>query len=204
MKKSAVSVALIFVAPLAAADPVDNPGDFTQAFDTGRIKIGNLEEMDFNGVSIAGTVLDTAGNVFIPTAGVAVPDIVVPSPLGDVTIHFDSLSDGTGLLNAVTGDATFTISLRVFLINPSLPPDCGLEQVDFALTTGTDGTLTGVLYDMADGTATYVNNTFSVPVTSGCDFFGPLIDSFAGLPAGPGVNYINNLHGTFSPIFVGS
>jgi len=204
MKKSAVSLAFIFAASLAAADPVDNPEDFTQVFDTGRIKIGNLDEMDFSGVSIAGTVLDTDGNIFIPTAGIAVPDIVVPTPLGDVTIHFVSISDGTGSLNAVTGDATFTISLRVFLLNPTLPPDCGVEQLDFALTTGSDGTLTGVLYDMADGTATYVNNTFSVPVTSGCDFFGPLIDSFAGLPAGPGNNYINNMHGTFSPIFVGS
>lgn len=204
MKKSAVSIALIFAASLAAADPVDNPGDFTQLFDTGRIKIGNLDEMDFSGVSIAGTVLDTDGNIFIPTAGIAVPDIVVPTPLGDVTIHFVSISDGTGSLNAVTGDATFTISLQVFLLNPTLPPGCGVEQLDFALTTGSDGTLTGVLYDMADGTVTYVNNTFSVPVTTGCDFFGPLIDSFAGLPAGPGTNYINNLHGTFSPVFVGS
>ncbi len=200
----AASVALVVVSSLAIADPVDNPGDFTLAFDTGVIKIGNLQEYDFSGVSIAGTVLDVAGNVFIPTAGVAVPDIVVPSQLGNVTLHFVSLSDGTGSLNAVTGDATFAISLRLFLMNPSLPPDCRLDRVDLALTTGTDGTMTGVPYNMADGTATYVNNSFSVPVTSGCGFLGPTIDSLVGLPAGPGVNYINNLHGTFVPVFVGS
>jgi len=199
----AVAAALL-TSSMAAADPVDNPSDYTQTFDAGRIKIGTLPETDFNGVSIAGTVLDTAGDIFIPADGITVPDITVSSPLGDVILHFVSLSDQTGSLNAVTGDAAFNISLRIFLMNPNFPPDCRVDEIDVALTTGTDGTLTGVAYSMDDGTATYVNNSFTVPTTSDCGFFGTLIDAYVGLPADVGVNYINNMHGTFDTIFVGS
>jgi hypothetical protein len=200
----AVSVALL-TSSLAAADPVDNPSDYTQTFDAGRIRIGNLDETDFIGVSVAGTVQDTAGDILIQADGVVVPDITVTAPLvGDVTLHFVSLSDQTGSLNAVTGDASFNISLRIFLVNPNFPPDCRVDEIDIALTTGTDGTLTGVAYSMDDGTATYVNNSFTVPTTSDCGFYGPLIDAYVGLPAGSGVNYINSMHGTYAPVFVGS
>ncbi len=159
--------AAVLASSFAAADPVDNPGDFTLAFDIGRIKIGNLQETDFNGVSIAGTVLDTAGDIFVAADCIVVPDIVVTAPLvGDVTLHFVSLSDETGSLNAVTGDGSVAVSLRIFLMNPNFPPDCRIDQIDVALTTGTDGTFTGVAYSMGDGTATYVNNSFTVPATS--------------------------------------
>ena len=205
MKKNALlsaSLSLVF-ASFAVADPVDNPGDFTLDFDAGRIKIGSLDPSDFVGVSFAGTVLDTAGNI---SASVSVPDITIGgTPLGDVTLHFVSLSDAVGSLNALTGGATLSVSLRMFLMNPNFPPDCRIDRMDIALTTEADGTLTGILYDMGDGTATYVNNSFAVPTTSGCGFvFGPLIDSYAGLPADPGVNFIDNLHGTFSTVFTGS
>ncbi len=154
-------------------------------------------------MSFAGTVLDTAGNI---SASVAVSDITITgTPLGDVTLHFVSLSDVVGSLDALTGLTTLSVSLQMFLVNPNFPPECRIDRMDIALTTDTDGTLTGILYDMTDGTATYVNNSFSVPATTGCGFiFGPLIDSYAGLPAGPGVNWIDNLHGTFSTVFTGS
>src|SRR5712664_307865 len=135
----AVLFVFVFAASLATADPVDNPSDFTVAFDTGRIKIGNLQEEAFDGVSNAGTVLDTAGNIFIPAAGVSIPDLVVSSPLGEVTVHFVPLEDGTGSLNAVTGSATFSIALRLFIRNAAFPPDCRVDRIDMAFTTGSDG-----------------------------------------------------------------
>jgi hypothetical protein len=204
VKKNALLSAslLLAFASLAVADPVDNPGDFTLDFDTGRIKIGNLPEGDFVGVSVAGTVLDTAGNI---SASVAIPDITVGSPLGDFTLHFVALADAVGSLDAVAGGATLSVPLQMFLMNPNLPPECRIDRMDIALTTDAEGTLTGIPYDMTDGTATYVNNSFSVPVTTGCGLvFGALIDSYVGLPAEPGVNYIDNLHGTFSTVFTGS
>jgi len=193
----------LVLASLSVADPVDNPGDFTLDFDAGRIKIGSLDPSDFAGVSFAGTVLDTAGNI---SASVAVSDITISgTPLGDVTLHFVSLSDVVGSLDALTGLTTLSVSLQMFLVNPNFPPECRIDRMDIALTTDTDGTLTGILYDMTDGTATYVNNSFSVPTTTGCGFiFGPLVDSYAGLPAGPGVNWLDNLHGAFSTVFTGS
>jgi len=195
-------LSLVFTS-FAVADPVDNPGDFTLGFDSGRIKIGSLDPSDFSGVTFAGTVLDTAGNI---SATVAVADITISgTPLGDVILHFVPLSDVAGSLDAVTGLTTLSVSVQMFLVNPNFPPECRIDRMDIALTTDTDGTLTGIPYAMTDGTATYVNNSFSVPTTTGCGFiFGPLIDSYAGLPADPGVNYIDNLHGAFSTIFTGS
>jgi len=190
---------------LSLADPVDNPGDFVLAFDSGTLKLGNLDEMAIAAFSVSGTVLDGDGNVFIPAAAIILPDATVPAPIiGDVTVRFEPLADAIGTLNAVTGDATAGLSVRVHLINPLLPPGCALTPVDIALTSGSDGGLTGIPYSMDDGTATYVNNSFAVPRSSGCGFFGGIIDSQIGLPSPPPRNYVNNLHGTFDPIFTGS
>src|SRR5260370_15675661 len=174
------SLSLVF-APLAVADPVDNPGDFTLDFDAGRIKIGSLDPSDFAGVSFAGTVLDTAGNI---SASVAVSDITISgTPLRDVTLHFVSLSDVVGSLDALTGLTTLSVSLHMFLVNPNFPPECRIDPMDIALTTDTDGTLTGILYDMTDGTAPYVDNSSSVPATPALAFISvPYSDPYPALP----------------------
>lgn len=208
-KRSALIISLaVFAlsARISSADPVDNPSDFVLTFDTGTIKIGNLDEMAIGALSIAGTVLDGDGNVFVPASGIMLADTTLVAPIiGNVTVRFEPLSDATGTLNAVTGDATAGLSVRVRLINPSLPPACAITPVNIVLTIGADGDLVGIPYSMDDGTASYVNNSFSVPATSGCGaLFGPIINSQIGLPSNPPRNFVNNLHGTFDPIFTGS
>ena len=198
------SVACVAASGLSFADTVDNPGSFTLTFDSGVIKIGRQDPMPINQLSIAGSV-DGGGNVFVPASGIVLPDGTLDAPIiGTVTVRYTPLADATGLLNPLTGDANATLSFRVSLINPFLPSTCRIEPVNLTLTNGTDGGLTGVPYSMDDGTATYVNNTFSVPRSSGCGIFGSSIDSQIGLPADSGTNYVDQLHGTFDTVFVGS
>jgi hypothetical protein len=203
----AAFAAFVLSTAISSADPVDNPSDFLLTFDTGTIKIGNLDPMDIQTLSISGTVLDVEGNVFVPTSGIELADatFTLPPPIGDVTVRFEPLSDATGVLNALSGEATAALSVRVRLINPSLPSGCSITPVDIALTTGADGELAGTPYSMEFGTLTYVNNSFSVPATSGCGIiFGPIINTYIGLPSDPPRNSVDNLHGTFDPVFTGS
>jgi hypothetical protein len=198
------ALAALVVSGWALADVVDNPGPFNLTFDSGTIKIGQLNPMAIDQLSIAGSV-DGAGNALIPAAGIVLPDFTLTgTPIGNVTIRFVPLTDGTGVLNPLTGEASAAISFRVRLINSLLPAACAIDPVNLALTTGTDGGLTGVAYSMDDGTATYVDNTFAVPRTSNCGLFGGAIDSQIGLPSGSGNNFVDQLHGTFDTLFVGS
>lgn len=204
MKKLCAVVVSLVASTVAVADVVDNPGSFNLTFDSGILKIGNLNPVAIDQLTIAGSV-DGGGNVTIPTAGVALPDFVLTgTPIGAVTVRFVPLSDGTGSLNPLTGDATAAISFRVRLINSLLPAGCAIDPINVALTTGTDGSLTGVAYSPTDGTVTYVENSFAVPRTSNCGLFSSAIDSQIGLPSGSGNNYVDQLHGAFDTIFVGS
>ncbi|HXN40579.1 MAG TPA: hypothetical protein VN918_02235, partial [Myxococcaceae bacterium] len=107
MKKlcaAAVSVTAFVVSGLAFADVVDNPGPFNLTFDSGILKIGQLSPMAIDQLTIAGSV-DGGGNVTIPIAGIALPDFVLGTPIGNITVRFVPLTDGTGSLNPLTGDA---------------------------------------------------------------------------------------------------
>jgi hypothetical protein len=199
-----LSLTALVVSGLAFADVVDNPGPFNLTFDSGTIQIGQLNPMAIDQLSIAGSV-DGDGNLLIPSEGIVLPDSTLTgTPLGNITIRFVPLTDGTGSLNPLTGEAGAAISFRVRLINSLLPASCAIDPVNLALTTGTDGGLTGVAYSAEDGTATYVENTFAVPRTSNCGLFAGAIDSQIGLPSGSGNNFVDQLHGTFDILFVGS
>src|ERR1700687_2065938 len=118
MKKlcaAAVSVTAFVVSGLAFADVVDNPGPFNLTFDSGILKIGQLSPIAIDQLTIAGSV-DGGGNVTIPMAGIVLPDFVpTRNPLGNITVRFVPLPDGTGSLNPLTGDAGAAISFRVRL-----------------------------------------------------------------------------------------
>lgn len=204
----AVRCATLLVCSVALADTVDNPGPFTQTFDAGTIKIGSQQPpFDIIDLQIQGDV-DGDGNVRIPAENVVLPDLHIDTPFGTVTARLVAASDASGTLNPLTGDATINLPLRVNLILPGiLPPGCGVGPTDVTLTTGSDdGVHFGVPYnpDPADGSATYVNYTFSVPRSAGCGLFGSFIDGQVGLPSSPGNNYVDGLHGIFDPVFFGS
>ncbi len=204
MKKIGAVVVSLVLSGLAFADVVDNPGPFNLTFDSGILKIGQLSPMAIDQLTIAGSV-DGGGNVTIPMAGIVLPDFTLTgTPIGNVTVRFVPLTDGTGSLNPLTGDAGAAISFRVRLINSLLPSGCAIDPINIGLTTGADGGLTGLAYSAADGTATYVDNTSAVPRTSNCGLFGGAIDSQIGLPSASGNNFVDQLHGTFDTIFVGS
>ena len=190
----------------ALADTVDNPGPFTITALGGYLKVGShrLDYDPANPPSFSGMV-DSGGNLAIPAAGIMFPDIVVSVPgLDDVTERFVPLGDAAGLLNPITRDSNILFSGRILLIHPSLGDNCGIGPIDLMLTTGASGGLMGVPYDQTTGMAAYVENVFSVPRSDGCGFFyGPLIDSFAGLPSPSGQNEIQ-LMTQVDPILTGS
>jgi hypothetical protein len=148
-------------------------------------------------------MVDSQGNVLIPLSGVSFPDATIPSPIGDVIVRVEALTDATGILYPITGDATLAISVRARLINQLLPPDCAITPISPLLTTGMSGALTGVPYDQTNGTATYVSNDFSVPRSSGCGAFGGALDDYLGLPSGAGNNEMQFVS-FFDPIITGS
>ncbi len=189
----------------ASADPVDNPGPFNLAFDSGSLVIGSLAPFIISSLTVSGSILETSGSLLIPIDAIVLPDSSIEAPIiGTVIVHFEPLQDATGTLNALTGDMTSTLAFRVHLINPFLPADCGVSPDPLNLTSGTDGALTGIPYSSNDGTVTLVNNSFGVPRSTGCGLFAGAIDNAIGLPSPPGNNSLDQLHGMFDTIFVGS
>jgi hypothetical protein len=186
----------------AFADPIDNPGPFTLTASSGYISVGS-QRFDINPdnpPSLSGQI-DSMGVATIPN--LVFPDVIVIVPLlGAVTVRIEAISDATGNINAATGDGSAAISLRVRLIHALLGPNCRIEPVDIAATTGDSGRLTGVPYDQTTGTATLVSNDFSVPRSTGCNF-GSLVDSQLGLPS-PAPNNELLFNTAFDPILVGS
>lgn|SRR5262249_45470539 len=189
----------------ATADPVDNPGPFNLHFDNGTLVIGALEPFTITSLDVSGQILDTTGALVIPRDSIILPDATIPAPIiGDVIVHFEALQDATGNLNALTGDMTTTLAMRVHLINPFLPASCGITPDPLNLTSGTDGALTGTPYSPDTVDVTLVNNSFAVPRSDGCGLFGGAIDSAVGLPSPSGANSLDQLHGTFDIQFTGS
>ena len=191
----------------AAADPVDNPGPFTLTLPSGYFLIGNNQrrfDVDPTNPPMLGGSVDGTGAVALPQSEINFPDATITVPgLGNITVRILARSDGTGSLDAFRGDAIASVSLDVNLIHSFLPVGCGIRPIDLTVTTGTSGTLTGVPYDQALGTATYVSNDSVVPGSSNCGLLGGLIDAQIGLPAAAGVNK-TELNAQFSPIFTGS
>jgi len=189
----------------AVADPVDNPGPFNLHFDNGSLVLGALAPFTIDSLDISGQILDTSGAINIPADAIVLPDAVIPAPIiGDVIVHFRALQDATGNLNALTGDMTATLALRVGLENQFLPAGCGITPDPLVLTSGTDGGLMGIPYSPDTVDVTLVNNSFGVPRSDGCGLFGGAIDSAVGLPSPPGANSLDQLHGTFDTQFTGS
>lgn len=198
-------LALAAMMPFVIADTIDNPGDFVITATGGYIRVGTQQfTLDpANPPSISGSV-DDGGNVVIPITGILFPETVVNVPLiGDVIVRIAPQGDAMGTLNPITGQANFTVSLKIQLVNRLLGANCGIGPVTANVTTGVSGSLMGMPYNMDDGTATYVNNEFSVPRSSGCGLLGGAIDTFAHLPSNPPNNEIV-LSVVFDPVFTGS
>jgi len=216
----------------AAADPVDNPGDFAVAIGGGYFAVGThspQERFSIDASSppvVSGTIIDTSGTTFIPASGINFPptDRVVDSPVGRITVHITIVptSDGSGNLNALTGLSTVSMALRIHLTDDGglLTSNCYIGSpsgIAINLTTDVSGTLSGIAYDQTTGLAGYVDNGFAVPGASGCCAFGlcnGAINSNLGIPAGAGVNKAVLLDDTdpanpvatnqFAPVFTGS
>ena len=202
---AALAMSLVLLMPWVVADTVDNPGDFTLVATSGYIQVG-AQQFNINPdnpPTINGSI-QTDGTVTIPTAGIMFPDVAIMVPIiGSITVRIEPQSDAVGVLNPITGQANFTISLRIRLIHSLLGSNCGIGPVTATITTDQSGALVGVPYDQTVGTAVYVNNEFGVPRSSGCGLFGGTIDSFAGLPSNPGNNAIV-LSVQYDPILTGS
>ncbi|MFN8105043.1 MAG: PKD domain-containing protein [Acidimicrobiia bacterium] len=184
---------------------IDYPTDpeCSSALDDSELVGGYQPKVD---VSISGTI-DAAGNVNVPTSGVVFPNAYMyDATAGIITIQIIPSHAATGTLNPLTGAASIRVRIYIKLTNSggsvSLGSSCTIgtsaSPIDLnVLTTGTTSPpgpntpITGVPYNPADGTATLVNNSFSVPGASSC---GPLglanssINSALGLPSAAGKN----------------
>jgi|GEM_PF-2465591 len=216
----------------AAADPVDNPGDFVVTIGGGYLAIGTHSPQErfnidaLNPPVVSGTITDTSGTTFIPASGIIFPptDRLVDSPIGPINVHITIVptADGSGNLNALTGLSTVSFSVRIHLTDDGgiLTSNCYIGSpsgISINLTTDVSGTLNGIPYDQTTGLAGYVDNGFAVPGASGCCTLGlcnGAINSNLGIPAGPGINKAVLLDDTdptnpvptnqFVPIFTGS
>ena len=229
------SVALVGALTLAgevAADPVNNPGDFTVTIEGGYFAVGTHNPQEtftidrLNPPNISGTIPDTSGTMSIPSSGINFPptDRVVDTSIGPITVHITIVptSDGSGNLNALTGDSNVSIAFRIHLTDDGgvLTNNCYIGSpsgISLNLTTGASGTLAGISYDQMTGLAGYVDNGFAVPGATGCCTLGLCngnINSNLGIPAGAGINKAVLLDDSdpanpvatnqFAPIFTGS
>src|SRR5260370_31276329 len=117
-------VGMLALARYASADPVDNQGDFWVPIG-GYIGIGThspQERFSIDPASppvVSGTITDTSGATFIPASGIVFPptDRLVQSPIGPINVHITIVptSNGTGNLNALPGDSTVSIAVRIHL-----------------------------------------------------------------------------------------
>jgi hypothetical protein len=151
--------------------------------------------------------VDSQGNISLPQSSIIFPPATIDSGIGPIRVDFDAKNDGTGTINAATGDNTATVAIRIRLTHQFLPPGCGIGDqtngITVATTSGSDGSLTGIPYDQTTGASQVVNQSFDVPTSSGCGFFGPTIDAALGLPSHPPNNEAV-LGLQFTPVLVGS
>ncbi|MHB1137551.1 MAG: PKD domain-containing protein [Microthrixaceae bacterium] len=187
----------------------DFPADAqcANAGDNSELAGGNQPKED---TTISGTI-SASGAVTIPQSGIYFPPAYLESSGAVLTARIQPTGAGSGNLNPLTGLATMSISVRVKLEGSpsgvSLGDSCIIGPLNLAVTTGTTNPpapntpITGVPYDADAGTATMVNNSFSVPAASGC---GPLglangpINDELGLPAAGGKNTAR-LEGAVNP-----
>jgi PKD repeat protein len=178
---------------------IDYPADpqCASAGDNSELAAGNQPKED---TTISGTI-SANGAVTIPQSGIYFPPAYLESSGAVLTARIQATGAGTGNLNPLTGAANLSISVRVKLEGSpsgvSLGDSCIIGPLNLAVTTGTTSPpapntpISGVPYDADAGTATMVNNSFSVPAASGC---GPLglangpINDELGLPAAGGKN----------------
>jgi len=193
---------------------VDFPADpqCTSPDDNSESAPGFQEKVD---ISISGTI-DAAGNVTVPQSGVVFPPVFLSLDGDLLTVRIQPTAPGTGNLDPLTGIATVNVFVRIKLegspLGISLGGSCFIgsagSPLALQLTTettsppGPNQPISGTRYSAETGTATLVNNTFSVPGASGC---GPLglangpINDELGLPSASG-NNTAVLEGKINPV----
>lgn len=155
-------------------------------------------------LSVGGTI-DAAGNITLSASQIT----------GQATTKFSGGAAGapaifavpsgwTVTLDPATGNLALTGALAVHYFLPGVFTDCN-HTVNFHLTTGSSGSLTGVPYNASSGTATVVDNTFTVPnVTLNEPIACPasivnIGSQSLGLPLGPGQSSANFTLSFFLP-----
>ena len=187
----------------------DFPADAqcTSALDNSELASGFQPKED---TTISGSIT-ASGAISVPQSGIYFPPAYISASGAVLTATIQPTAAATGNLNPITGAATLSVSLRVKLEGSpsgvSLGNSCYIGPLNLPLTTGTTSPpppnlpITGVPYNADAGTATMVNNSFSVPGASGC---GPLglangsINTQLGLPAAAGLNTAR-LEGVVNP-----
>jgi len=169
-------------------------------------------------VSITGTI-DASGNVNVPTSGVIFPNAYLyDASAGIITVQIIPSNPATGTLDPLSGAASIRVRVYIKLTNTaggllSLGSSCTIgtsgSPIDLnVLTTGTtsppapNAPISGAPYNASTGTATLVNNSFSVPGASSCGLLGAAnstINSTLGLPSAAGNNEVQ-MQGNIVPV----
>ncbi|MFN8150909.1 MAG: PKD domain-containing protein [Solirubrobacterales bacterium] len=184
------------IAPRAEAAKVGNPGAFGATVTSGtiQIKTQTFNFTDADPITFAGTI-DAAGNVNIPVSGQHFPSFAVQGyPVSIIPTH-----PITGTVNPMTGAGS--LRLRVYIKIDGVPTGGGCaigssgSPIDLnALITGTTAPpgpntpISGTPYNTSNGTATVVNNSYSVPASNSCGQGASTVDGALGLPSAAGNN----------------
>jgi hypothetical protein len=197
-------VAVVPTGFVAMADTVDNPGGVTiTAEANSSIQIGRAPRFVFGGStppSTVGGTVDADGNLILPANQTNFQPITIMIGTFSVTVRLVATEDGFGIINPLTGDASAVLTVRVDISGVFIPAGCRIPATTFVLDAGNDG---GAAYDATAGTATVVDNSFAVPVSTGCGLLGGIIDGQIGLPSASGNNVVR-LNVRLSPILTGS
>ncbi len=179
---------------------IDFPADpeCTAANDNSEAHAGYDPKQDS---TITGTVT-AAGVVTVPQANFFFPPTYQYAQGGVLTVQVRPQSASTGTINPMTGVATLTASLKLFISGSAggfdLGDTCGIGPFTMNLRTGATTPpapyepLVGTPYDAATGQGEFVDNNFAVPAATNCALLGagsgPLSAAF-GVPAPAGVSF---------------
>lgn len=108
------------------------------------------------------------GSLTVPAGGVRFPSFTQSASGVTVTIGLTNESAGTGRLDPVTGETTFTTPLTIRISGIPFAGGCSVGPFQVPFTSGTSAALTGSPYDPATGRVRLVASGVQIPASSGC------------------------------------
>jgi len=152
-----------------AGTGVANPGAISLVSIAGSGNLGatpfNVDP--FNPLRVDGSIASD-GAISVGAGGVRFPSMTQSASGVTVTISITNESQGTGMLDPVSGATTFTTPLTIRIAGIPFAGGCTVGPFSVPFTTGTSGAQTGTPYNPVTGQVRLVASDVTVPNSSGC------------------------------------